>query len=163
MEFSILNKRMLEENDDIRKIVDRIPRYEPIFTREQIKSFDLNKLQNTSLILQDYDSIKKIGARYEVDEKKYLTDFDIMLFKWGDILPIIRFEKIKDNSQIISDEEDTLTIQYGRGVTSRVLDSDTLRKINKDSMIGDIVESNRKITILLSEDGKKTQLRVFKN
>ena len=63
MKFSILNKRMLE-NDDIRKIVDRIPNYASIFTLDQQRNFDIRFNISTSLILKDYDSVANQGTVY---------------------------------------------------------------------------------------------------
>lgn len=160
MAFSILNKRMLE-NDNIKRIVDKIKNYAPIFTLDQKRIFDIDFDISTNLILKDYDSVSNQGAIYNLSLRNISYDS----YTYNYILPIIRFEEIKDSSQIISENkyEDTLTIQYGRGLTSSVLNGEMLRKIYNDSMCGYIVESNRKITIFLSKDGKKTQLRVFKN
>ncbi len=162
MAFSILNKRMLE-NDSVKEILSRVEWYEAIFTKDQQKSFDIHKSLAACLILQDYDEVKKIGTEYDINKKEYVDDFYVDFYKCGDILPIIKFEEIKESSQVISEDDDTLTIQYGSGLTSRVSTSDDLRKIKMDSMMGDIVETNRKITIRLLRDGKKTQLRVYKN
>lgn len=161
MAFSILNKRMLE-NDDIKRIVDRITRYASIFKLEQRKFFDVDFDIFTNLTLKDYDSVSGRGSIYDIDSPKQ-DKLTIDSRQYNYILPIIRFEEIKDSSQIISEDESTFTIQYGSGLTSQISTSDDLRKINMDSMMGDIVETNRKITIFLSKDGKRTQLRVFKD
>ena len=159
MSFNILSKRMIE-NDDIRSIVDKIKGYKSIFTLDQQKNFNINfSTILINLILKDYDSVNNQGVTYSLNSGKIDWDFK----DYNYTLPIIRFEEIRDNSQIISEDENTLTIQYGRGLTSRVPNSDILQKINIDSMNGDIEESNRKITIFLSKDGRKTKLRVFKN
>lgn len=159
MAFSILSKRMLE-NDDIRNIVDRIESYEAIFSYDQYKELgSKNLFYYANIILKEYDSIQKRGFRYQ-------PGFGLLpheLEKYGYVLPIIQFEEIKESSRIISEDEDAFTVQYGIGLTSRVSSSDELQKLNIDSMNGDIIETNRKITIFLSKDGKKTQLRIFKN
>lgn len=160
MAFSILSKRMLE-NYDIKKIVDKIKNYASIFTLNQQRSFDLEFDISTKLTLKDFDNVAGNGSIYGVYLKQLQTDFSSNDYWY--ILPIIRFEEIKDNSQIISEDENTITVQYGSGLTSRVSTSDALQKINMNLMMGDIVETNRKITIFLSKDGKRTQLRVFKN
>ena len=157
MAFSILNKRMLE-NDDIKRIVDSIEDYASIFTLDQQHSFGVEFDISTRLTLKDYDRVSNNGVTYLLSLKKFSHTQD-----YNYTLPVIRFDEIKNDSQIISEDESTFTIQYGSGITSQVSTSDALRKINMDSMMGDIVESNRKITIFLSKDGKKTQLRVFKN
>ena len=162
MAFSILSKRMLE-NYSVKKIVNRLEWFETIFTLDQQERFDIKKYPTSCLILQDYDGVKKIGTEYNIYYKVYLKDPLVKLYNCGDILPIIRYEEIKDKSKIISEGEDTITVQYGSGLTSRISTSDALRKINMDSMMGDIIETNRKITIFLSKDGKKIQLRVFKD
>lgn len=159
MAFSILNKRMLE-NDDIKRIVDSIENYASIFTLNQRNSFGVDFDIDTGLTLKDFDNVAVKGSIYYISFHKLLTD--ITNDYWY-ILPIIRFEEIKDSSQTISENDDTFTIHYGSGLTSQISTSDPLRKINMDSMMGDIIETNRKITIFLSKDGKKTQLRVFKN
>lgn len=158
MEFGILSKRMLE-NDDIKIIVDKVKEYEPIFTLEQIRYFGIELNEVTSLTLKDYDSVANNVAEYNILLNKIRDNYK----EYGYILPTVRFEEIRNGSQIIAQDNDTLTIHYGRGLTSRVSKNDTLRKINKDSMMGNITESKRKITIFLSKDGKKTQLRVFQN
>ena len=158
MAFSILSKRMLE-NDDIKRIVDRIKRYTSIFTLDQQRNFDVDFDISTELILRDYDSVSNKGDIYAVYGGRLIYD----MYNYNYTLPIIRFEEIKSSSQIISEDENTITIQYGRGLTSPIPSADDLRKINTASMMGDIVEANRKITIFLSKEGKKTQLRVFKN
>lgn len=163
MAFSILNKGMLE-NDDIRKIVDRIPEYASIFTLAQQRNFDIPFDISTSLILKDYDSVANQGAVYDIPFTSSVSGvikWDFNAYNYS--LPIIRFAEIKDDSQIISEDEDKFIVQYGSGLTSQVSTSDALQKINMNSMMGDIVETNRKVTIFLSKDGKKTQLRVFKN
>ena len=159
MAFSILNKRMLE-NDDIRRIVRTfIDGYETIFTYDQQKSFDIDFPLFVEIVLRDYDNVADQGATYILAN----DDISIDCYNYNYILPIIRFEEIKNSSQIISENDDTFTIQYGSGLTSQISTSDALRKISMDSMMGNIVETRRKITIFLSKDGKKTQLRVFKN
>lgn len=158
MAFSILSKRMLE-NDDIKRIVSSIKDYGTIFTLEQQRSFDINFNISTQLVLKDYDSIANRGDTYIIDGNIMRGD----IYSYNYTLPIIRFAEIKDDSQIISEDEDKFIVQYGSGLTSRVSTSDALQKINNNSMMGDIVETNRKVTILLSKDGTKTQLRVFKN
>ncbi len=160
MAFSILSKRILE-NDGIKKIVDRIERYASIFTLDQQRSFGVKFDISTRLTLKDFDNIAGNGLIYNPFLKE--LDTDVSTNDYWYILPIIRFEEIKDNSQIISEDDNTITVQYGRGLTSRVSTSDALRKIVMGSMMGDIVETNRKITTFLSKDGKKTQLGVFKN
>lgn len=158
MAFSILSKKMLE-NDDIKRIANKIKNYESIFNYNQIKSFDFYFNSFTFLILKDYDSTSGICTSYDVTSKEFLTENLTRYYT----LPIIRFEEIKESSKIISEDNDTITIQYGKGLTSRVSTDDVLRKIDIDSKMGAIVETNRKITIFLSKDGKKTQLKVFKN
>ena len=158
MAFSILSKRTLE-NDDIKRIVDRIKKYASIFTLDQQRIFDVDFDISTQLILRDYDSVSNKGDTYAVKGGRLIYD----MYNYNYTLPIIRFEEIKSSSQIISEDENTITIQYGRGLTSPIPSADDLRKINTASMMGDIVEANRKITIFLSKEGKKTQLRVFKN
>ena len=159
MAFSILNKRMLE-NDDIRRIVRTIiDGYEKIFTYDQQKSFDIDFPTYVAIVLRDYDNVADQGATYILEN----GDMSFDCYNYNYILPIIRFEEIKNSSQIISENDDTFTIQYGSGLTSQISTSDALRKISMDSMMGNIVETRRKITIFLSKDGKKTQLRVFKN
>lgn len=163
MAFSILNKRMIA-NNDIRRIVDKNEYYAPIFTLDQLRSFDINFNISTMLVLKDYDSVSDNGSVYSIPiSSNYQGTINVDYKNYNYVLPIIKFEEIRDNSQIISEEEDTFTIQYGRGLTSRVPNSDTLRKINIDSMSGYIKESNRKITIFLSKNGQKIKLRVFKN
>ena len=163
MAFSILNRRLLE-HEDIKKIVDKTKDFASIFTYEQRQSLGICFDLETKLTLKDYDSLQKNNFfyGYKVLDESYSISQDIS-YNYGYILPIIRFEEIRDNSQIISREEDTFTIQYGRGLTSSISDNDTLRKINMGQMMGNIIESNRKITIFLSKDGEKIQLRVFKN
>lgn len=159
MAFSILNKRMLE-NDDIKRIVDSMEDYASIFTLNQKNSFGVDFDIDTGLTLKDFDNVAVNGSIYFISFHKLATD---ITYDYWYILPIIRFEEIKNSSQIISENDDTFTIKYGSGLTSQISTSDALRKINMDSMMGDIIETNRKITIFLSKDGKKTQLRVFKN
>ncbi len=160
MAFSILNKRMLE-NDDIKRIVDSIEDYASIFNLDQQRSFGVKFDISTVLTLKDFDNVAGNGSTYDPYLHKLGTDFSTNDYWY--ILPIIRFEEIKESCKIISEDDNTITVQYGRGLTSQASTSDALRKINMDSMMGDIVEANRKITIFLSKDGKKTQLRVFKN
>lgn len=160
MAFSILNKRMLE-NDDIKRIVDNIEEYASIFTLDQQHSFGIKFDISTSLTLKDFDNVAGNGLTYDLSLHKLGTDFSYNDYWY--ILPIIRFEEIKESCQIISEDDKTITVQYGTGLTSRVSTSDALRKINAGSMMAEIVETNRKITTFLSKDGKKTQLRVFKN
>lgn len=158
MAFSILSKRTLE-NDDIKRIVDRIKDYASIFTFDQQRIFDVYFNISTELILRDYDSVSNKGDTYEV----FLRELSYDKYNYNYTLPIIRFEEIKSSSQIISEDDNTITVQYGSGLTSSVSTSDALQRISIGSMMGEIVETNRKITIFLSKDGKKTQLRVFKN
>lgn len=158
MAFSILSKRMLE-NESIKRIVDKLDQLDiEIFAFEVEKNFDI-RCGGDSLILKDYDSVAKNGFTYVLSLKKIYDD----CFNYNYTLPVIRFEEIKGSSKIVSEDKDTFTIQYGSGLTSRVSTSDALQKINNDSIMSPIVETNRKITILLSKNGKKTQLRVFKN
>ena len=56
MAFSILNKRMLE-NDDIKRIVDSIEDYASIFTLNQKNSFGVNFDVDTGLTLRDFDNV----------------------------------------------------------------------------------------------------------
>lgn len=158
MAFSILSQRMLE-NDEIREIVEKINDYATIFTLDQQRKIDINFNISTELTLKEYDSVKNENSVYDPQLKGFFS----ASYKYGYILPIIRFDEIKDSSQITYDDEDTCTIQYGRYLTSRCPDVVTLRKIITDIMLHNISESNRKITIFLSKDGKKTQLRVFQN
>lgn len=169
MAFSILSKGLLENYDSIRRIVDGVTEhYESIFTYNQAKKFISNSLIfgiDTRLELKDYDSTSNKSPIYCIG----LQDNEQGKFDYADhycnyyVLPIIRYDEIKGSSKIISEDDDTYTIQYGRGLTSRVSTDDDLRKIERTSMMGDIIETNRKITIFLSKDGEKTQLRVFKN
>lgn len=158
MAFGILNKRLLE-NDDIKRIVRTIKDYATIFTLYQKTNFDINFNISTQIVLKDYDDVANKGATY----LPYIDSMSLDYYNYNYTLPIIRFEEIKNSSQIISENDDTFTIQYGSGLTSQISTSDALLKINRYSKMGDIIETNRKITILLSKDGKKTQLRVFKN
>lgn len=158
MAFSILNKKMLE-NDDIKRIVTQLKDYEAIFNLNQQRNFGFDFYIGTRITLKEYDSVKNEGVLYLPYRDVFIGDID----DYGYILPIIRFEEIKSNSKIISEDENTFTIEYGRGLTSPISSDDDLRRINMDSMMGSIIETNRKITIFLSKDGKKNQLRVFKD
>lgn len=158
MQFSILNKRMLE-NPDIKNIVDGIEGYSSIFTLQQQKNFDLEFAIPTTLVLKDYNQVSDWSDVYNIDLRTIMWD----CYDYNYALPVIRFDEIRENSKAISYDKDTITIQYGKGLTSRVSTYDALRKINEDSMLGLVAETERKITILLSKDGKKTQLRVFKD
>ena len=158
MAFSILNKKMLE-NDDIKRIVTQLKDYEAIFNLNQQRNFGFDFYIGTRITLKEYDSVKNEGVLYLPYRDVFIGDID----DYGYILPIIRFEEIKSNSKIISEDENTFTIEYGRGLTSPISSDDDLRRINMDSMMGSIIETNRKITVFLSKDGKKNQLRVFKN
>lgn len=163
MAFSILSKKILE-NDGIKKIVDQIEGHKMIFTLAQINSFGFETSQFTNIILKDYDSISDEGTVYRLPLFKGMeAENREDIYKSNFVLPIVRFEEIKDNSQIISEDEDTFIVQYGSGLTSRVSTNDDLQKISIASMMGNIIETNRKITIFFSKDGKKTQLRAFKN
>ena len=158
MAFSILSKRMLE-NDDIKKIVNQIKNYSSIFTLDQTKNFGIDLDVSTRITLKDYDIGRNAGACYRIRMKVAEDE----LYDYAQVLPIIHYEEIKNDSQIISEDESAFEIQYGRGLTSQIARSDDLQKINIDLMMGNIVETDHKITILLSSDGKKTQLRVFKD
>ena len=151
MAFSILSKRMVE-NDDIKRIIDKIEDYASIFTLDQQRSFGVKFAISTILTLKNFDNVAGNGSTYDPYLHKLGTDFSNNDYWY--ILPIIRFEEIKNSSQIISENDDTFTIKYGSGLTSQISTSDALRKINMDSMMGDIIETNRKITILLSKNGK---------
>ena len=158
MAFSILSKRMLE-NDDIKKIVNQIKNYSSIFTLDQINNFGIDLDPSTRITLKDYDIGRNAGACYRIGMKVAGDE----LYDYAQVLPIIHYEEIKNDSQIISEDESAFEIQFGRGLTSQIASSDDLQKINIDLMMGNIVETDHKITILLSSDGKKTQLRVFKD
>ncbi|MBR3162298.1 MAG: AAA family ATPase [Bacilli bacterium] len=160
MKFSILSERMIE-NNNIRKIVNSINRYKSIFTLEQQKSFDKEFSIATRLTLKDYDRLNDSGSIYDVMENSIIDDWNVLQYWY--VLPIIRFKEIEEKSQIISSDKDTQSIQYGRGLTSRVSTNKALQKINMDILLDKIVETNRKITIFLSKEGNKTQLQVFKN
>lgn len=159
MAFSILNKKMLE-NDDIRRIVDKTKGYASIFTLDQQRSWDLDFDIFTQIILKDFDNVLNKGAIYRCsrsEEKSY------DLYDYNYVLPTNRLEEIRESSQIISEDDATIIVQYGSSITSCVSTSDVLQKINMASMMGKMIETNRNITIFLSKDGKKTRLRVFKN
>ena len=115
MAFSILSKRMLE-NDDIKRIVRTIKGYRTIFTLDQKRNFRLEFDILTDITLKEYDSIKKTGFRYQPGPEKITSEF----YDYGYILPIIRFEEIKSSSQMISEDNNIITIQYGRGLTSPI-------------------------------------------
>ena len=163
MAFSILSKRLLED-ENIHKIVNSVLT-KPVFSMNILANWFWVKTNGLGtfpfIILQDYDSFDKKGIVY-VDR---LTSYRI---EWSEgkceVLPIINFAEIRDNSQVISEDEDTLTIQYGRGLTNgRFVSKDTLELVNQASKMGKLEESGRKITIFLAEDGTKTQLRVFQD
>lgn len=166
MAFSILNKRMLE-NDEIRQIVDKVENYASIYTLDQQRAFGIEFNISTCLTLRDYDSFVRQGSIYKTPSFNLRRpgEFgtDNSLYEYNYILPIIKFDEIKDNSQIIFEDDNTITIQYGRGLTSRVSDIDTLRRIQTDYMMGDLTKSERKITTFLSKDGNKTKLQVYRN
>ena len=104
MAFSILNKRMLE-NDDIRRIVRTfINDNKTIFTYDQQKSFDIDFPTFAQIVLKDYDDVADQGATYVLE----LADMSHDCYDYNYILPIIRFEEIKNSSQIISENDDTL-------------------------------------------------------
>ncbi len=158
MSFSILTKRMLE-NDSIKKIVDKIEPKIP-FSYEQQKAIGLDfSSMIFALVLKDYDGSEDRGITYS--SISHEIDWDFKSFNY--VVPIIRFEEIKEDSETVSEDENTFKIQYGSGLTSRVSTDDDLRKISVDSMMGDIVETRRKVTVTLRKDGKRIQLRVFKN
>ncbi len=85
------------------------------------------------------------------------------IYSYGYVLPIVKFEEIKDSSQVICEDENTITIQCGRYLTSRVSGSAMLQKIDMDLKEGNLEETDSKITILLSKNGEKTQLHIFQN
>ena len=97
-------------------------------------------------------------TRYHLDNS-YITN----PLKFGNIRLYQIGRLYCESSQIISEDDATITVQYGSGITSCVSTSDVLPKINMASMMGKMIETNRKITIFLSKDGTKIRLRVFKN
>lgn len=70
MAFSILTKRTLEENDNIKRIVDNITEYETIFTYEQQRKLNIAFSSYTELALQDYDTISNNGSIYRIIAQK---------------------------------------------------------------------------------------------
>ncbi len=169
MAFSILSKGLLEGYDSIRRIVDGVTvRRESIFTHNQsmkLGFFDMVLLGDyTDLILREHDNTSGRNFFYTVGKSAEVQGkFSNLGYTYNYVLPIIQYDEIEEGSKIISEDDDTYTIQYGRGLTSRVSTDDAKLKIKNASMMGDIIETNRKITIFLSKDGEKTQLRVFKN
>ena len=165
MAFSILSRRSLESGK-IKKIVDRVKRYAAIINLNQAKALSIDTKMDfsTTLTLKDYDSVANRGGTYRLPiVTGHEGEFSWDMYQYNYVLPIISYDEIKGDSRVISEDEETITIEYGRGLTSPVESSDTLRKLNVDLMMGDIVESGRKITIFIDKDGKKTQLRVYKN
>lgn len=162
MAFSILSKELLRRTE-IKEIVDKTEEYASIFTLKQQRDFNIEFGISTYLTLKEFDANQTYNYErnfvYEILNKS----FNVHSFQYGYVLPIVRIDEIRDNSQIISEDEDTFTIQYGRYLTSRVSESAILQNINMNLMLGNIAETDRRITIFLSKDGKKTQLRVFKN
>jgi hypothetical protein len=164
MAFSILSRRLLE-NNDIRRIAEKVDRYDPIinYYQQQALGIKVNTV-STMLTLRDYDSTANRGYVFRLSGSSSKIDYDVdTIYKYNYVLPIIRYEEIKGDSKIVSEDDDTITIKYGRHITSNVQDDDTKRKIEVANMMGNLVESGRKITFLLDKDGKKTQLRVFRN
>ncbi|MBP5408385.1 MAG: ATP-binding protein, partial [Bacilli bacterium] len=153
------------ESSKIKEIIDRMDGYAQIINLDQMKAlnfafdFDLT----TTLVLKDYDSVANQGNTYRLSISGGEGVFSWDYHQYNYVLPVIRYDEIEGDSRVMREDEDTITVEYGRGFTTPVKSSDTLRRINVDSMKGEIVESDRKITIFIDKDGNKTQLRVYKN
>ena len=65
MAFSILNRRLLE-NEDIKNIVDKTKNFASIFTYDQQQSLGISFDLETKLTLKDYDSLQKNNFFYAV-------------------------------------------------------------------------------------------------
>ena len=158
MAFSVPSRLMIE-NEDIRAILARIKDYGSIFSLDQQNNFGIDCDITTKVILKDFDEVAVRGSVYSISLNKIYDD----TYQYNYTVPIVRYEEIKESSQIVDEDEKTLTIQYGRGLTNKVSTSDALRKIDMASMMGYIEEADREITIFLAEDGNKTQLQVYRN
>ena len=155
MAFSILNRRLLE-NNSIKKIVNRLREF-TVFNNVQQEALGIDTSIIKEIILRDYDGSSNRGFYYQ--NGRIVSAFNQHNF----VLPIIRFDEIKEESQIISEDDDTLTIRYGRHIVLSVTTDDERRKIKVANMMGNLVETDKEVTFLLENDGTKVKLRVFKD
>ena len=75
MAFSILNKKMLE-NDDIKRIVTQLKDYEAIFNLNQQRNFGFDFYIGTRITLKEYDSVKNEGVLYLPYRDVFIGDID---------------------------------------------------------------------------------------
>lgn len=153
MAFSILSSKLATSSCVIEKIMERFR-----VPYEQTENLGINVLPY-EIGLKDYNTLLRSSYGYFYDTRSIVRNN----FRDMSIYPIVKFEEIKENSETEYETRTTFSIFYGSGLESQIVDGDTIQKINIASMMGNIIETDRKITFYLSSDGEKRKLRVYRN
>ncbi len=163
MAFSILSRRAIEENKGIMNIVNKIRDYSPIFSHSQATTLGFKVDVSTDILLKDFDTYSNRGVTYRLDVYNTGKFEDVYYNDYTYGLPIIKYDEIKDDSTVIEEDDDTITIEYGRGITGSIKDGQKVREMANSLIMGDIEDSGRKITICVKKDGSKIKLKVYRN
>ncbi len=161
MGFSILSKELFNKKS-IKNIVDGIKDYAPILNYDQKNLFDIDFDITTNIILKDYD--ENIEQVYDRNSSYRNHNFEERIFiKYLHVVPIIRFEEIKDTCDVIEENEDTFTVEFGRGFVKSNFSNEEINSFKLNKKRGYISQGNCKITLFFSNSEDKIKLQVYKD
>ena len=163
MAFSILSRRLIEENESIKKIVDKIDDYAPMFYYAQASNLGIKVEISTEILLRDYDTYAGKGVVYALSSGGKGSFANVVYNDYTYGVPIIKYDEIKDDSTVIAEDEDTITIEYGRGITDTIKDGYKIREMKNALLVGDIVETGREIIFAVNNDRINAKPRVYRN
>ena len=158
----ILNKQLLEK-EGIKNVLDGFQDISDPFARFQAYSKYSSKGVSPFLTLSDFDEFAEKNWEQHFIYNSVTKKVSSHAHDWGHIVPLERYEQIKNDCTVISEDDNKMQIQYGRYLTTIIGNSDELNKIQMGKEMGDIVEIERKITVSIDKNGLKHQLRVYRN
>ena len=158
----ILSKQLLEK-EGIKNILDGFKYISNPFARFHACSKYSSMGGLPYLTLSDFDEFAESDWEQHFVYNSLTKKVSSHSQDWGYIVPLERYEQMKNDCTVISEDDNKMQIQYGRYLTARIGNSDELNKIQMGKAMGDIVEIERKITISIDKNGLKHQLRVYRN
>jgi len=159
MTITLPTKKLLEREYFIKSIIKESTILNPFF---DIKGRDgLLLLMTNGIVLQDYnqdnDTIAIINKfKMEIEEwRKFNT-------RLRGINPVLNYNEVSDKCKVISEDNQTKTVEFGRYPTECVKDMIEVRELLRKYRQGEIVETGEKVLISVNNDGTKQFAKIYR-
>lgn len=131
----ILSKQLLEK-EGIKKVLSGLTYIANPFIKFHVCSKYSSMGGLPYLTLSDFDEFAENDWEQHFEYNLLTKSVSSHSHDWGYIVPLERYEQIKNDCAVISEDDNKLQIQYGKYLTTRISTSDALNKIQMEKAMG---------------------------